>query len=770
MARFYRLLRGLWRLRPVTLGVLLVAAGGAWGYTWFGDGSGEDLLEGQTVVPIQYGDLVRQISTSGSLTFPNRESLTFGSVGTVEVLLVKDGQPVQEGEVLARLDGASVAGLAKATAQAQVDLNDAMDALDALLEPTPLALAEVWAAVAASELALEDAQTALDEANTPYSLEELKTQEQLVASARSAVQEAEDALANMGRQRSLNLSTAVLAKADAQVALEQARSDLAGFDLTHAGDLAQAAQDKTDAQAELIDAQTALKSYNSANSSFLSPARLETAEALASLEEAKGQLARLLAAQASGAGLEVHIQTLQTEVGFRQKRFDKAKEATNKVEQLEAAVELAQSKLDKAEATLASVGKTPDNVKRAQLQAAVELAQTDLADAEAALEESAETTTSTLLQDQLAKISGAEERLATAELEQSQLSAGSTGAAAAVTVAGAERDALVMGLAALEADADPVVVDLRQADLVQSWAQLVQREEDLADMLAGPDAKTVALRESELKVAAAALDEANQDLSDLLAGPDLALLALKKAEADSARLALDKALDNLSAAELKAPFDGLVSSVPVKEGDSISANTVIIEAVDPSVLEMDGIVDEIDVLSVREDLRAVVTINALPGRPLTGVVSEIAPGATNQQGVVTYAVRVLVEAPPGTQILEGLSAVASLILEQQENVLLVPQQAIVGTFDNPIVRVLTDAGVVEQPVALGDGDGFWFVAEEGLAAGDRVLIQSGQTISDQFGAFQQFRIGGGGTGPGGGGTRPGGIGGGGSGPGGPGGR
>ncbi|MBC8280708.1 MAG: HlyD family efflux transporter periplasmic adaptor subunit, partial [Chloroflexi bacterium] len=187
------------------------------------------------------------------------------------------------------------------------------------------------------------------------------------------------------------------------------------------------------------------------------------------------------------------------------------------------------------------------------------------------------------------------------------------------------------------------------------------------------------------------------------------------------------------------------SEVSVEEGDQVGANAAVVEVVDPSVVEMDGIVDEIDILLLSEGLAASITVDALPGRALEGFVSEIAPVATIQQGVVTYPVRVQIQIPEDLQLRDGLSAVADLVLEQQLNVLLIPQGAIFGTFQTPTAKVETSDGIVERPVVLGDSDDFWTEVRAGLSEGDRVVMQSSSAADNPFGAFRQFRSGGGGN-------------------------
>ena len=67
------------------------------------------LEEGQQLVQVRRGDLVNQITSSGSIVFPNREELTFGTSGTIGEILVAEGDSVSAGQELARLDGETVA-------------------------------------------------------------------------------------------------------------------------------------------------------------------------------------------------------------------------------------------------------------------------------------------------------------------------------------------------------------------------------------------------------------------------------------------------------------------------------------------------------------------------------------------------------------------------------------------------------------------------------------------------------------------------------------
>ena len=136
----------LWQL--IVIGAV-VLGGAAYGvYAFFIEDDDETLSEDQQVVPVQLGDLINRVTTNGSLLYPNREVLTFGSSGTVAEVLVGEGEEVVEGQPLVALDAAAVGALEEAVAQARVSLADAEIALAAASAGyTPLELAQTEADV-----------------------------------------------------------------------------------------------------------------------------------------------------------------------------------------------------------------------------------------------------------------------------------------------------------------------------------------------------------------------------------------------------------------------------------------------------------------------------------------------------------------------------------------------------------------------------------------------------------------------------------------------
>jgi HlyD family secretion protein len=219
---------------------------------------------------------------------------------------------------------------------------------------------------------------------------------------------------------------------------------------------------------------------------------------------------------------------------------------------------------------------------------------------------------------------------------------------------------------------------------------------------------------------------------------------LKRLQVANAQAALDGALERLEMATMVAPYAGTITSVNVEAGQEVTAKQVVIELVDPSVVEVSAILDEIDVSQVKPGQSVSIYLDALPDLGLYGEVSSISTVAKAQSGVVTYPVTIKVNVPSGIQLREGMSATASIVVEEATNVLLIPNQAISGSFDNPVVNVMVNEEVYERSVELGLSDGLWTEVLTGLEATDVVVVQvtSTGTSTPSFGGMMMPGMGG----------------------------
>jgi len=205
-------------------------------------------------------------------------------------------------------------------------------------------------------------------------------------------------------------------------------------------------------------------------------------------------------------------------------------------------------------------------------------------------------------------------------------------------------------------------------------------------------------------------------------------LATAELELTNARLELDKAI-------ISASFNGIVAEVAIDEGQQVSAMTYAnpaIRLVDPSQIEMSGVIDEIDIASVRLGQEVDITLDALPDKEVSGSVTFISQIGTVQAGVVSYKTTITLE-NPDEELRDGMSATAEIIDERRENVLLVPNRAIQGSWDEPWVEVVVGEEIEQREVVLGLSDGIDAEVLSGLEEGEMVVLPAAQLPFTFFG-------------------------------------
>lgn len=184
-------------------------------------------------------------------------------------------------------------------------------------------------------------------------------------------------------------------------------------------------------------------------------------------------------------------------------------------------------------------------------------------------------------------------------------------------------------------------------------------------------------------------------------GQAQARVAQAKAQKDSAdrhvaqaRANLTRVTDVLQKTSYSAPYDGVITNLPVREGESVvigiqnALGSTLMTLADMSVITAEVKIDETDIVNVRLGQPAEVTIDAIPKKTFHGTVSEIGDNAiVRSTGVATSqqtstseeakdfkVVVTLTDAP--ADLRPGLSTTAKITTASRSNVLSIPIQAL----------------------------------------------------------------------------------------------
>jgi HlyD family secretion protein len=160
------------------------------------------------------------------------------------------------------------------------------------------------------------------------------------------------------------------------------------------------------------------------------------------------------------------------------------------------------------------------------------------------------------------------------------------------------------------------------------------------------------------------------------------------------RANLARATDVLHKFNAYAPLDGVVTNLPVRVGETVvmgiqnSSASTIMTIADMSLITAEVKVDESDIVNVKLDQIADITIDAIPNRTFKGHVIEIgntailrssgvaaSQSAVSSQEAKDFKVVVAVDTPP-EEIRPGLSCTAKITTATRQNVLTIPIQAL----------------------------------------------------------------------------------------------
>jgi len=268
--------------------------------------------------------------------------------------------------------------------------------------------------------------------------------------------------------------------------------------------------------------------------------------------------------------------------------------------------------------------------------------------------------------------------------------------------------------------------NLAQARDLYTWPRIKTAQSDIDDAEAYVDyVLERGLSEATLVYAQARLTAAEATLDAMINSYDTEEVAIKRLELELAQQSLEYAQKQLDEATLTVLFDGVVASVYVDEGDTILSTTTIIHLLDPTSMELEVEVDEIDIPVVKLGQRVIIEVDALPDVELEGEVTFISPLAREESGLVLYEVKISLAVPEGSGLRAGMSAAADIVIDERSNVLLVPDRAIKQDGQgNPVVEVMVGEQTQERPVVVGISDGFQTEIVDGLKKGEIVVIEA----------------------------------------------
>jgi HlyD family secretion protein len=268
-----------------------------------------------------------------------------------------------------------------------------------------------------------------------------------------------------------------------------------------------------------------------------------------------------------------------------------------------------------------------------------------------------------------------------------------------------------------------------QSQLAHARSQMKAAEADLAAMKKGGTQEEVLTNESNVAKAKTELDSAQRNYEALKklqttqaasvgeveeaanrvtrAKAELNLLQQKttqrysspemartQAQLEDARAAVAAAEDIVHHANVVAPSDGIVYSVPVKKGSFVNSGDLLVQVADLENMQVHAFVDEPEIGKLKIGQKVNLTWDAIPGRTWVGVVSHVpttvVPRGTRSVGEVVCNVD-----NADLKLLPNVNVNVNVIIANKDNALTVSREAVVQDGDKRYVYVV-DGGHVKK--------------------------------------------------------------------------
>lgn len=220
-------------------------------------------------------------------------------------------------------------------------------------------------------------------------------------------------------------------------------------------------------------------------------------------------------------------------------------------------------------------------------------------------------------------------------------------------------------------------------------------------------------------------------------------LAQAEAQLANAKAALASAQKNLAYTVVTAPSDGVVGTIPNREGSlaspssaqpltTVSDNSQIyayFSLTEKDLLDMVGEGQRTIEAAIKEMPEVQLRLSDGSLYPLSGKVATVSGVIDNSTG--SSSVRALFNNPSG--VLRSGATGQIIIPDNQENVIIIPQKATFELQDRRFAYVVNDSNkVVSTPITIeANNDGKNFVVTSGLQAGQRIAVEGvGTKLAD----------------------------------------
>lgn len=202
---------------------------------------------------------------------------------------------------------------------------------------------------------------------------------------------------------------------------------------------------------------------------------------------------------------------------------------------------------------------------------------------------------------------------------------------------------------------------------------------------------------------------------------------------DSEKSQVELYEEQLAEGIVTATISGIVTAVNYEEGDTYVQGSALVTIQDCSAFEIEAYIGEYDISDIEKGQKVLIKTDATGDEELEGTVTFVSPTAASKAagGDVTYLVRISVDTPNDRLRLD-MSASLSIIIEQHENALTVPYNAVQEDEQgNTYVELMKEDGTTTNvPVTVVlESNYYTEIKADSLKDGQKVRIIDSESTS-----------------------------------------
>ena len=208
-------------------------------------------------------------------------------------------------------------------------------------------------------------------------------------------------------------------------------------------------------------------------------------------------------------------------------------------------------------------------------------------------------------------------------------------------------------------------------------------------------------------------------------------LARVDAQRTEAQAAFDAAQDVLTKSNVRAPFDGIVYSLPAKQGGFVAAGDLLLQVADLRKVLVRAFVDEPDVGRLAPGDAIEITWDAVPGRVWKSSVTAV-PSTVKLRGSRNVGETTSVVDNSDLKLLPNINVGVTIVSAEHDNVLVVPREAVRVDDTKPYVLQVVGHVLKRREVETSLSNLTQVEIARGLVSNDVVAINSsnGKPIGD----------------------------------------